>query len=264
MCAHALVPPDLDDDLRRRARTAAGIAIGREMLGALFQNLHEMLETAAENRAITAAITRCVDRAGLEVNYWRASSAQRPGMRAAWWDWTDLGATPTLRPIGRALRQLDALAAAVFELTVPEDRRLLEKLRTALYAGDTEAARTLIEAGAQLDWRGVPPRPSVSTIRFESREEPLEEGCAPLTLACRAGLTELVELMLETTPERRAAALAGASDRGGRIGTPIHSAANARVVEVLLRRGPPRTFAEWEVAGQLSVDHTNGEGGRAG
>ena len=46
--------------------------------------------------------------------------------------------------------------------------------------------------------------------------------------------------------------------------TPIHSAANARVVEVLLRRGPPRTFAEWEVAGQLSVDHTNGEGGHAG
>ena len=34
----------LDDDLRRRAQTRAGI--GREMLGVLFRNLHEMLETA--------------------------------------------------------------------------------------------------------------------------------------------------------------------------------------------------------------------------
>ena len=68
--------------------------------------------------------------------------------------------------------------------------------------------------------------------------------------------------MLEGRPEWRTAALKGASDaHGGR--SPIHCAANARVVEILLRRGPPETFDEWELSGMLSVDHRDRQVRRA-
>jgi hypothetical protein len=45
-----------------------------------------------------------------------------------WWQWLDLGRTPTLRPIGQALEIIDRLVVALFDLSIPEPRLYADRL----------------------------------------------------------------------------------------------------------------------------------------
>ena len=45
-----------------------------------------------------------------------------------WWQWLDLGRTPTLRPIGQALEIIDRLVVALFDLSIPEPRLHADRL----------------------------------------------------------------------------------------------------------------------------------------